>query len=81
MQSWTDDSITLKQTQGKHIGRTIDIDMKYSCSFKPGYAMTVHKSQCLTIRDNYCIYERESMNKKMLDVAMTRATKNTYQFL
>ena len=75
VQSWTDNSVTLKQTQGKHIGRTIDIDIKYSASFKPGYAMTVHKSQCLTIRENYSIYEYESMSKKMLYVVMTRAAK------
>ena len=60
VQSWTADSITLTQTQGNHIGRTIDIDIKYSCSFKPGYAMTVHKSQCLTIREHYSIYDTKA---------------------
>ncbi len=72
---WTDDLITLKQTRGKHIGRIIDIDIKCSSSFKPGYAMTVHKSQCLTLPENYSIYEHEDMSNKMLYVAMTRATK------
>ena len=40
--------------------------------------MTAHKSQCLTIRENYSIYEYESMSKKMLYVAMTRATKKAH---
>ena len=76
---WTDDLITLTQTRGKHIGRIIDINIKYSSSFKPGYAMTVHKSQCLTLPENYSIYEHETMSNKMLYVAMTRATKkNTH---
>ena len=33
VQSWTDDSITLKQTQGKHAGGTTDVDIRYSVSF------------------------------------------------
>ena len=47
-------------------------------SFKPGYAMTVHKSQSLTIRENYSIYEYEDMRPKMLYTSMTRATKKEH---
>ena len=40
--------------------------------------MTVHKSQCLTIREDYSIYGYEDMRRKMLYVAMTRATKKSH---
>jgi len=78
VQSWTDDSITLKQTQVTHAGRTIDIDIKYSVSFKPGYAMTVHNSHCLTVLESYSICEHENVRNKMLYVALTRATKKSH---
>ena len=78
LEEWTDNTLTLKQTKGKQAGRIIDIDIKYSVSFKPGYAMTIHKSQGQTIRENYSIYEYKDMKQKMLYVAMTRATKKTH---
>ena len=78
LEEWTDNTLTLKQTKGKQTGRIINIDIKYSVSFKPGYAMTIHKSQGQTIRENYSIYEYKDMKQKMLYVAMTRATKKTH---
>ena len=78
LEAWSDSTLTLKQTQGKNAGRIINIDITYSVSFKPGYAMTIHKSQGQTIRENYSIYEYEHMTQKMLYVAMTRATKKKH---
>ena len=78
LEEWNDNILILKQTKGKNTGRIIEIDIKYSVSFKPGYAMTVHKSQGQTIRENYSIYEYEDMTQKMLYVAMTRATKKLH---
>ena len=40
--------------------------------------MAIHRSQSLIIRENYSIYEHESMSSKMLYVAMTRTTKNAH---
>ena len=47
--------------------------MERSTSFKPRYAMTVHKSQGSTFTEDYSIYEYETMKSRMLYVALTRA--------
>ena len=47
--------------------------MERTTTLKPGYAMTVHKSQGSTFTENYSIYEYEYMKPRMLYVAFTRA--------
>ena len=47
--------------------------MERITSFKPRFAMTVHKSQGSTFTENYSIYEYEDMTSRMLYVALTRA--------
>lgn len=51
--------------------------MKYTTSFKPRFAMTVHKCQGSTFTQNYSIYEYEDMKHDMLYVALTRARNKT----
>jgi ATP-dependent exoDNAse (exonuclease V) alpha subunit len=51
------------------------LDISYTTSFKPAYAMTVHKSQGSTIDRKYSIYEYKQMTPRMLYVALTRTTK------
>ena len=46
--------------------------MKYTTSFKPAFAMTVHKSQGSTFTNAFSIYEYKSMESRMLYVAITR---------
>ena len=67
--SWTDNTIILKDTKGQ----TVEIEMKYTASFKPRFAMTVHECQGSTFIQNYSIYEYEDMKHDMLYVALTRA--------
>jgi predicted GIY-YIG superfamily endonuclease len=66
---WTDDNIYLLNKKGD----TLELDIKYTTSFKPRYAMTVHKSQGSTFTENYSIYESDKMSSRMLYVALTRA--------
>ena len=69
VKSWNKDNlcvITLK-------GDTINVDINYTTSFKPRFAMTVHKSQGSTFTEDYNIYEYEAMSSSMLYVALTRA--------
>ena len=66
--SWTDNTIILKNTKGQ----TVEIEMKYTTSFKPRFAMTIHKCQGSTFTQNYSIYEYEDMKHDMLYVALTR---------
>jgi hypothetical protein len=42
--------------------------------FCPAYAITVHKSQGLTIEGNVCLYETEKMTRNHLYTALTRVT-------
>ncbi len=56
----------------------ITLELKHTASFKPMYAMTVHKSQGMTIDHPYSIYEYKKMSGDMLYVALTRATKKEY---
>jgi len=67
--SWTDNTLNLKDTKGE----TLELEMKYTMSFKPRYAMTIYKAQGSTFTDNYSIYEYEDMRSDMLYVALTRA--------
>ena len=77
VKSWTDTTFQLQDDKGN----TIELDMKYTTSFKPRFALTVHKSQGSTYTDNYSIYEYESMKPRMLYVALTRArTKKQVNF-
>jgi len=69
VKSWTDDTLCLTNLKGD----SIEIDMKYTTSFKPRFAMTTHKSQGSTFTENYSIYEYKSMKPRMLYVALTRA--------
>ena len=77
IKSWTDTTFQLQDDKGN----TIELDMKYTTSFKPRFALTVHKSQGSTYTENYSIYEYESMKPRMLYVALTRArTKKQVNF-
>jgi predicted GIY-YIG superfamily endonuclease len=69
IQSWTDDTFTLLTNTNTQI----ELDIKYTASFKPRYAMTVHKSQGSTFTKPYSIYEYKHMKANMLYVALTRA--------
>ena len=69
-----DEYIYIKNTEGK----TIDVDIKYTNHFKPYYAITVHKSQGMTINSSYSIYEYDRMKHNMLYVALTRTSKDEY---
>lgn len=72
VKSWTDNTLTLINDEKE----TIEIDMKYTTSFKPAFAMTVHKSQGSTFTRPFSIYEYKTMKPKMLYVAITRARNN-----
>ncbi len=67
--SWADDTFTLLT----HDNKQIELEIKYTASFKPRYAMTVHKSQGSTFTVPYSIYEYKQMKANMLYVALTRA--------
>ena len=54
---------------------TAKIDIKFTNHFKPLYAMTVHKTQGMTINKPYAIYEYDRMKHDMLYVALTRTSK------
>ncbi len=69
IESWTDDTFTLLT----HDNKQIELEIKYTTSFKPRYAMTVHKSQGSTFTVPYSIYEYKLMKANMLYVALTRA--------
>ncbi len=69
VESWNDEKILLRNS--KNI--LIELEMKYTASFKPRYAMTVYKSQGSTFSEKFSIYEHKSMKSSMLYVAMTRA--------
>ena len=56
-------------------GDTIKIDIKLTNHVKPLYAITVHKSQGMTIDKPYAIYEYDKMKHDMLYVALTRTSK------
>ena len=67
--SWTDDKFILLTPANIQI----ELDIKYTTSFKPRYAMTVHKSQGSAFTVPYSIYEDKQMKPNMLYVALTRA--------
>ena len=69
VKSWNKDNLCLITLKGD----TINVDINYTTSFKPRFAMTVHKSQGSTFTENYSIYEYEAMSSSMLYVALTRA--------
>jgi len=69
VKSWNKDNLCLTTLKGD----TINVDINYTTSFKPRFAMTVHKSQGSTFTENYSIYEYEAMTSIMLYVALTRA--------
>ena len=73
IKSWTDHTLTLINDE-KEI---IEIDMKYTTSFKPAFAMTCHKSQGSTFTRPFSIYEYKSMKPRMLYVAIARARQQT----
>ncbi len=56
-----------------HDNKQIELEIKYTASFMPRYAMTVHKSQGSTFTMPYSIYEHKQMKANMLYVALTRA--------
>ena len=72
IKSWTDSTLTLINDDKQ----TIEVDMKYTTSFKPAFAMTVHKSQGSTFTRPFSIYEYKTMKSRMLYVAITRARNN-----
>ena len=72
--AWTDSAIQLKTAKND----LLEIEMGRTTSFKPRYAMTVHKSQGSTFTENYSIYAYERMKPRMLYVALTRA-RNKHQ--
>ena len=72
IKSWTDSTLTLINDDKE----TIEVDMKYTTSFKPAFAMTVHKSQGSTFTRPFSIYEYKTMKSRMLYVAITRARNN-----
>jgi hypothetical protein len=47
-------------------------------SFELAYCITVHCSQGDTIREPYSIYEWQRFNKKLMYVAMSRATMKSH---
>ena len=57
----------------------INIELKFTNRFKQMYAMTVHKSQGMTINRPYSIYEYNRMQYDMLHVALTRTSKKSMQ--
>ena len=69
VKSWTADTLILTNLKNEDI----EIELKYTTSFKPRFAMTVHKSQGSTFTENYSIYEHKRMKPRMLYVALTRA--------
>ena len=56
-------------------GDTIKIDIEFTNHFKLLYAITVHKTQGMTIDKPYGIYEYAKMKDDMLYVALTRTSK------
>ena len=58
-----------------HKKDTVKKDIKSTNHFKPLYAITVHKTQCVTTNSDYAIYEYDRMKHDMLYVALTRTTK------
>ena len=56
----------------------IVVDLKFTNCFKPVYAITVHKSQGMTINKPYSIYEYRRMKHDMLYVCLTRTSKQEY---
>ena len=72
IKSWTGSTLTLINDDKE----TIEVDMKYTTSFKPAFAMTVHKSQGSTFTRPFSIYEYKTMKSRMLYVAITRARNN-----
>jgi hypothetical protein len=62
IQSWTDDTFMLL-AQGNI---QIELDIKYTTSFKPRYAMTVHKSQGSTFTVPYSIHEHKQRKAYIL---------------
>jgi len=69
VKSWNKDTMSLITMKND----TINVNISYTTSFKPRFAMTVHKSQGSTFIENYSIYEYEAMSPRMLYVALTRA--------
>ena len=67
--SWTDDTFILRTRANIQI----ELDIKSTASFKPRYAMIVHKSQGSTFTVPYSLYEYKHMQANMLYVALTRA--------
>jgi predicted GIY-YIG superfamily endonuclease len=74
VESWTDDKLFLVDEKDNKI----ILEIKYTASFKPAYAMTVHKSQGTTLRRAYSIYEHKLMTPSMLYVALTRTSNKEH---
>ena len=75
VQSFNDETVTIANdyTNNLKINMANFID-----NFNLCYAMTVHKSQGMTINDSFTIYESDRMSKKMLYTAMSRATHSKH---
>ena len=56
----------------------LEIEMKLINHFKPAFALTVHKSQGMTINKPYSIYEYDKMKHDMLYVCLTRTKEKQY---
>lgn len=79
---YNSEDLTAKTFDNKHMclindfdNTKIKVELKLTNYFKPMYAMTVHKAQCMTINRPYSIYEHKRMQHDMLYVALTRTSK------
>lgn len=75
VESYTNDTVTLTNEYTYNLCVPV---AKFKEHFNLCYAMTVHKSQGMTINEPYTIYESKIMSKKMLYTAMSRATHSKY---
>lgn len=71
--SWNKSEITLKNEVHSFISKIDD----FQKTFLVAYATTVHKSQGQTIDKPYTLYDVKYYSKKMLNTALTRATKKS----
>ena len=68
--------ITLKY---KDNNDTIDIEFNhFQKFFIPGYGITTHCAQGLTINEPYTVHEFQKMDKKLRYVALSRSKKYEY---
>ena len=54
---------------------TLDHD-EFGKSFYPAYCITVHKSQGITIEEDYTIYDWDRMDNRLKYVALSRAVSH-----